>query len=386
MRPIFYAFDPSGTTSFVPPKYKYFSFLSDSLTQSIPGLENTESIDPRAKGVPWPTSFPACLQCKYWHAADDAATELIHQIEAAQPERQGLLPSGMQTQIGSTTSVTKREELILTSATASINMFPAASKDRVKIIAKANMLIFIHDDVIESGYADTGVTIIENVTFDQLDGDQQADKIRLCKNDIWRQYVKEVLEEDPIIGPELLGGIIKWAEYTRVHTTNPRMRYNTFGEYVEFRIRDFAVEFINAALKLSCRTPLTVAEMEPLESLHTLYITHFSLTNDLYSYGKEYLEMQKSGSALINGVKVLQDLLCVPADTAKVLLRSFLLVLESQIHDAYEALIENGDVNTLQLRFARGMIESLAGNTFYSATCFRYARVVPGSALNVPMD
>jgi hypothetical protein len=145
MRPIFYAFDPSGTTSIVPPKYKYFSFLSDSLTQSIPGLENTESVDPRAKGVPWPTSFPACVQCKYWHAADDAATELLHQIEAAQPERQGLLPSGMQFQIGSTTSVTKREELILTSATVSINMFPAASKDRVKIIAKANMLIFIHD-------------------------------------------------------------------------------------------------------------------------------------------------------------------------------------------------------------------------------------------------
>lgn len=86
-------------TPFVSTTYRHVSFLLDSLTQSISGLENKGSLDPRAIGIPWPTSLPACVQCKHWPAAEDVATKLLQQIEAPQPERQGFLPSGMHAQM-----------------------------------------------------------------------------------------------------------------------------------------------------------------------------------------------------------------------------------------------------------------------------------------------
>lgn len=139
--------------------------------------------------------------------------------------------------------------------------------------------------------------------------------------------------------------------------------------------------FVDAALKLTCGITLSSAEMEPLTHLHQLYIMHFSLTNDLYSYPKEYKEMVEKGSALVNGVKVLQDLLGVTPPSAKVILRTILWDLETQLDQVYRELLEEGRLNDRQLRFARSMLECLAGNTFYSATTYRYASVVPNALL-----
>lgn len=134
-------------------------------------------------------------------------------------------------------------------------------------------------------------------------------------------------------------------------------------------------------MKLTCNITLSEDEMKPLNTLHTLYITHFALTNDLYSYPKEHKDMAESGSALINAVQVLQELLNVTAQSSKYILQAVLWDLEDQINETYQKLLAQGQLKGNQLRFARAMLECLAGNTFYSATTFRYASVVPGSSL-----
>ena len=120
--------------------------------------------------------------------------------------------------------------------------------------------------------------------------------------------------------------------------------------------------------------------MEALAPARQLYMTHISLTNDLYSYSKEVLEM-KDGGALVNGVHVLQSLLGVCPNTAKVILRNILWSIENQLDQMYDDFEQSGKFSKDQLRLFRGMIESLAGNMFYSATTYRYACVVPESAL-----
>lgn len=80
--------------------------------------------------------------------------------------------------------------------------------------------------------------------------------------------------------------------------------------------------------------------MEPLASLHKLYMTHFSLTNELYSYDKEGLAMQENGSALLSGIKALQDILGTSVQAIKIILRAFLWNLEARISKEYECLMK----------------------------------------------
>ncbi|KAI9933032.1 hypothetical protein ASPWEDRAFT_166682 [Aspergillus wentii DTO 134E9] len=382
MRPIQYAFDPAGTTPPALQKLKHFSFLSDSLSHPTLGLHNTEAINPSAVRVPWPTYFPACVQCKYWPEAKRAAQAILHQIMDASPEHQGMIPSRIHKEMISGSAMTKSQELVETSFTAPINMFPAASKTRAEIMAKANVLIFMHDDVIESHLANEGTTIIDDALVNLQSENVPIEKVE-WKNNIFGQFAREALEEDPVTGPEYVYSVLQWADYTRNNSATHSLRFSTFGDYLGFRIRDFAVEFIVASLKFTCEAPLSETEIEPLKSAGNLYIAHFALTNDLYSYDKEARESAEHGSAVVNGVQVLQDLLCVSPSTAKILLRTLLLDIEKRLYDEYEALVINKELNDNQLRYARGMIESLAGNIFYSATCFRYARVIPGALLDL---
>jgi hypothetical protein len=60
---------------------------------------------------------------------------------------------------------------------------------------------------------------------------------------------------------------------------------------------------------MSAGINLTEKEMNPLRHTHHLYMSHFSLTNDLYSYKKEIKAKYDKVSAVVNAVQVLTELL-----------------------------------------------------------------------------
>ncbi|KAI1408891.1 terpenoid synthase [Hypoxylon sp. FL1857] len=366
MRPITCSFDPVGISFQTESKQEGFEFLREAISRVIPGLENCNVFDPRSLGVPWPTSFPAAAQSKYWKDAEEAAAELMDQIVAAAPGEQGSLPAELAV---SSKKAAKRRELLDTSVSAPMNMFPAANAPRARIMAKANLLIFMHDDVCE--YQSVQSTIIDSALADTTTPNGNGADI-LWQNKIFKEFSEETNREDPVVGPQFLQGILNWVEHTRKgHPAS--MTFRSFNEYIDYRIGDFAVDFCDAAILLTCEIHLTPADMEPLRKLHRLYMTHFSLTNDLYSFNKEVVAEQETGSAVINAVRVLEQLVDTPTRSAKVLLRAFLWDLELQIHDELTRL-KGTDLSPSQWRFARGMVEVCAGNIFYSATCLRYAK------------
>ncbi|OTA93495.1 hypothetical protein M434DRAFT_385619 [Hypoxylon sp. CO27-5] len=367
MRPITCSFDPVGISFKAESKQESFEFLREAITHSVPGLENCNVFDPNSLGVPWPTSLPAAAQCKYWKEAEEAAAELMDQIVAAAPGEQGSLPSEMAV---SSKKAAKRRELLDTSVAAPMNMFPAANAARARIMAKANLLIFMHDDVIESESVEQP-TIIDSALADTATPNGKGVEI-LWQNRIFKEFSEETNREDPVVGPVFLQGILNWVQHTREKLPGS-MTFSSLNEYIDYRIGDFAVDFCDAALMLTCEIFLTPGDMEPLAKLHRLYMTHFSLTNDLYSYNKEIMAQQENGAAVINAVRVLELLLDTTPRAAKVVLRAFLWDLELQINEELTRLSGAG-LTPSQWRFARGMVEVCAGNLFYSATCLRYAK------------
>ncbi|KAI8965853.1 terpenoid synthase [Daldinia sp. FL1419] len=365
MRPITCSFDPVGIPFTSDTKFESFEFLKDGISNIVPGLENCDVFDPLSVGVPWPTSMPAVAQCKHWREAEEVAEDLMNRIIAAAPKEQGALPAEF---TDSSLKGAKQRELLDTCVAAAINMFPAANATRARLVVKATLLTFLHDDVIESTEQST---IIDAALADTVGHEERGAEI-LWKNAIFKEFTLECIQEDPIVGPLFVKGMLNWVQHTRENPPGS-MTFKSLNDYIGYRICDLGVEFCNAAIMLTCEIYISPSEMEPLETLHRLYMTHFSLANDLYSYDKEVYAMKKHGAALINGVKVLELLLNTSPRAAKVLLRAYLWDLEFQINEEL-ARLSTCDLSHNQRRFARGMVEVIAGNLFYSATCLRYAK------------
>lgn len=136
------------------------------------------------------------------------------------------------------------------------------------------------------------------------------------------------------------------------------------------------------SVEFGCNITLSSRDEHVLSQIRAASAKHFALTNDLYSYAKEYIAEQERGETLINAVRVLQNLLDVSAPAAKSILRCMILDIEGQIHADYERLLEADGTTEEQLRCARGFTAFLSGNMFFSATSERYARAVPGSRLD----
>jgi hypothetical protein len=145
-RPIQYAFDPVDAPLGPPPSHEFFSFLSPSEWEGSPRSENTLLLDPRSSGVPWETSFPACLECKHWPAAEDAARELMDMVCRADLSSQGTVPGTLKHK----SKGDKAKELIDASVNCGIHLFPTASAPKIRVLAKSLIFLFLHDGKISS--------------------------------------------------------------------------------------------------------------------------------------------------------------------------------------------------------------------------------------------
>src|SRR6516162_9519845 len=118
-----------------------------------------------------------------------------------------------------------------------------------------------------------------------------------------------------------------------------------------------------AGIKFASDTRLSEEEMAPLNKLITLFGDHISLTNDLYSFDKEYRDHCSKGAILLNAVDVLHQLLgCGDLQTAKRVTRQLTWHVESELHEEYKRLLAIRDsFNSRRWRFIEGIFECLTG-------------------------
>lgn len=115
-----------------------FAFLEGADKVSPPGLENSICFKPKDLGLPWPTTFPVAIESKYWRESRDAAESLMRQIR--QQSRSDQLDSQIEPEF------TERDLMLIdTASRAPGHMFPASSASQIKVLAKGNIFIFIHD-------------------------------------------------------------------------------------------------------------------------------------------------------------------------------------------------------------------------------------------------
>jgi hypothetical protein len=142
IKPPEYCFDPAPLDTDYASK-NHFPFLRAALTENIHGLEHSNCFNPRDMGLPWPTTFPAAVQSQHWREAQEAVRELMEQIHSTARIKDH---ETKQCDNVYDEKRRKRDLLIIdTAASSAISLFPAANGTQARTLAKATLLVFLHD-------------------------------------------------------------------------------------------------------------------------------------------------------------------------------------------------------------------------------------------------
>lgn len=119
---------------------------------------------------------------------------------------------------------------------------------------------------------------------------------------------------------------------------------------------------------------LSPTELQCSQKLTKLLHDHTALTNDLYSFDKEYKEHITKGFVLVNAVAVMMELhsLSEPA-AAKNMVWEIIRDIENRMCKEYvELKASKNQLNAMQWRYIDATLECAVGNLFTSATIARY--------------
>ncbi|KAE8330395.1 isoprenoid synthase domain-containing protein [Aspergillus sergii] len=345
---------------------------------------NSIVLYPSALSIYWPSYLPCGRQSKHWKIAESMTKDLLDAIYKdswSEAEDTGVMPPELQdTSLHVRTR--KEVEIIATSVKSAAYMFPNASSVRAGMLSQSMLLVFLHDDVVETSPVDAvnlkGSTITDSIFAAYEPKSAAAHKRR----EALRSFLTAFIEEDPNLGMRLLSSIPAWLTHTKGYRSIPPAVFESLTNYLDYRSHDIAKEFILAQALFACNIHLTETELQVFNNLIQIFVTHVSLTNDLYSFEREREEHERTGGLLINAINVISKVYQVSVVTAKQLARGFILDTECEFSGEFKRLISSGLLNNGQIRFAKALVECLAGEIFYSITSGRYggetaARVIP---------
>ncbi|GFF70783.1 hypothetical protein IFM53868_00397 [Aspergillus udagawae] len=363
--PISHIYDPIQTSNDSAFDRRLFAFLEAT---NGDGDVNSIPLSPSVMGIPWPSKFPGCRQCKHWETAERMTKELLHAIYQNYeqgPQDDGKLPVDLQKTSTDKRSL-KENELVATAVKSTVYMFPDASPVRAGMIAQSMLLIFLHDDVVEESPVDAGSTITDAIVAPWIGTKDKSAQHPL------HDFLNAVIDEEPILGKNLLAGAFAWIKHTKGYQSIPPTVFDSLRNYLDYRSVDIGRELLLAQAAFACNVHLSEPEMKVFDKLVGIYSDHISLTNDLYSFDKEYSDYCRTGAVLLNAVDVVRKVHRVSDSIAKQLVRESILETESEFSEEFKRLKLSGDLSDGQQRFIEALTLCLVGHIFYSATSGRY--------------
>ncbi|KAB8201335.1 isoprenoid synthase domain-containing protein [Aspergillus parasiticus] len=369
--PITYVYDPilDIGNSFDASFFKFLQHPDEGA--GGPGCySNSIVLYPSKLSIYWPSYLPCCRQSKHWEIAESMTRELLDAIyegSCRETQDDGVMPPELQ-DMSSEVRMRKETELIATSVKSAAYMYPNASPVRAGMLSQSMLLVFLHDDVVETSPLDAGSTITDAIfaTYEPKTGTAQR------RREALGGFLTAIIEEDPSLGKRLLSSIFAWLNHTKGYWSISPAIFESLRNYLEFRSDDIACEFIITQALFACNIHLSETEIQVFNNLIRIYVTHISLTNDLYSFERENEEHERTGGLLINAIEVIRKVYQVSPVAAKQLARGFILDTESAFSGEFKKLISSGLLNSAQIRFAKALAECLAGQIFYSITSGRY--------------
>ncbi|KAJ5538124.1 hypothetical protein N7494_007603 [Penicillium frequentans] len=366
--PISSPYDPTKNLSPVTIIARSFAFLDpDGEKVGSRDLANSIPISPSLRRVPWPSNLPGCRQNKHWRIAERMTRDLFEAIyKHAGQTRDASNKLPLQLYEVGKQKIHKEAELVGTAVKSTAYMFPDASPARAGMIAQSMLLVFLHDDVVEKSTRDAGSTITNSF---MTVWKQAQSNIGESSQEYIHSLLTGIIKEDPILGKKLLEGAFSWVDHTKEYESVPT---ESLREYLDYRSRDIGADLLLAQAAFAADISLSEAEKGIFDKFIGFFADHISLTNDIYSFEKEWNEHVSKGAFLVNAVDVVRRLHNIPVSAAKQFICEEILKLEQLLAFEIDHLKQDVGLNKAQERFGEALALCLAGHIFYSATNGRY--------------
>ncbi|RBR09524.1 uncharacterized protein FIESC28_09855 [Fusarium coffeatum] len=256
---------------------------------------------------------------------------------------------------------------------------PECLPERLEIVSYANEFAFLHDDITDVESAET--VAAENDEF--LDALQQG----VREGDIEsrasgkRHLQAWIFKQMAAIDRErAIAAMNAWATFINTgagcaHDTN----FKSLDDYLHYRSTDVGYMFWHALIIFGCAITIPEHEVELCHKLALPAIMSVTLTNDIWSYGKEAEAAEKSGKPgdFVNALVVLMREHNCSIEEAERLCRARNKTEVAKCLQITKETRERTDVSQDLKDYLYHMLFGVSGNAIWSTQCRRYHMDAP---------
>ncbi|EED11493.1 geranylgeranyl diphosphate synthase, putative [Talaromyces stipitatus ATCC 10500] len=241
---------------------------------------------------------------------------------------------------------------------------PECLPERLGVLGYANELAFLHDDIHND---DLKAAFEEAASTGRIEGSTSG------KRAIQAHIANEMMK---IHKQHAITTLEAWAKFAelgsgRQHTTH----FKTEKEYIKYRMIDIGTMFWYGMVTFGMGISVPEEELEMCHELANTAYLNLGLTNDLYSWQKEYETAVAMGRDYVaNIIGVLMEERKVSEEVAKEICREKIKVTIVDFRKIVADTKARDDVSVDTKRYLEGLLYSLSGNLVWSIDCPRYHR------------
>ncbi|EMD92825.1 hypothetical protein COCC4DRAFT_170236 [Bipolaris maydis ATCC 48331] len=342
--------------------------LTTQTEYSIPNNDklnaNSIPIFPVNARLPWHSSIRHLRQSMHWQTAVDAIKALLQHF-ASDPTATTTMKEG-----GRSFAAVAAKELPMIEdnwARFSAYLWPAASGDRLKIIAETLVYIFIFDDVWEMNGEDKAQFVSNLEARAHFPDDESASDLQKAMN----ATIQGLYDEDSIAGN---GGVD-----VAIHLINfinhppPPATFASLREFLDYRVIDAAALYIVACAKFSLCSTVDL-DSPRIAKFIRLLCDHASIVNDLGSFDKEkYAYVHGKVCYMVNTVNEVRKTYALDSDeAAKFVTLALQMEVEQEMVRELARLNTDASVTEAEREFVDALMLSATGSIITSVVMSRY--------------
>ncbi|KAI3329071.1 putative geranylgeranyl diphosphate synthase [Xylariaceae sp. AK1471] len=251
---------------------------------------------------------------------------------------------------------------------------PECLPERLKIVSYVVETGFLYDDIMDMGslqgeHSDYYKAAFEGAgTGDIRQGIHHA---KSGKRQMQMYIVREMLALSDDQATTAFEGWLKMAD--QISSRRQDKYFKTEAEYIEYRMKDVGALFWYGLLTFGMGITIPENEIEVAHQLANVAYLNLLLTNDLYSYQKEYEAAKSLGEEqLVNAVWVLMSEQCISEAEAKELCKEKIRQSVVDYRKIVQETNQRTDVSAETKRYIEALLYTMSGNLVWSIDCPKY--------------
>ncbi|KAL5338819.1 putative geranylgeranyl diphosphate synthase [Aspergillus crustosus] len=247
---------------------------------------------------------------------------------------------------------------------------PESLPDRLGIVAYANELAFLHDDVTDiAKYGDEHNDDLKEA-FDQVISTGAIKDSGSGKRALQAYVAKRMLAIDQT---RAITSLKAWSTFLDKAGRQEDYRFKTEKDYLKYRVHDVGMLFWYGLLTFAQAITIPENEVDECHKLATTAYLHMALVNDLVSWEKERQNSLALGKDFVtNFIFVAQEEHGLTEAEAEERCRSEIKKATVEYIQIFEETKARNELSSETIRYLECVLYSMSGNVVWGLNCPRY--------------